>query len=76
MSIFRALPATIALLCLALAPSALATELLAKADTRMPAATMYKPADIESVAKGFLAVDVQNKLVTRWGSIKAGHIGR
>jgi hypothetical protein len=34
------------------------------------------PADIESVAKGFLAVDVQNKLVTRWGSIKAGHIGR
>jgi murein L,D-transpeptidase YafK len=51
MSIFRALLYTLALLCLAAAPSAFATELLAKADTRMPAATMYKPADIQSVSK-------------------------
>jgi murein L,D-transpeptidase YafK len=51
MSIFRALLSTLALLCLAVAPSTFATELLAKADTRMPAATMYKPADIQSVSK-------------------------
>ena len=34
------------------------------------------PADIEATAKGFLAVDVQNKLVTRWASIKVSHAVR
>lgn len=51
MSIFRALLSTLALLCLGLAPNAFATELLAKADTRMPGASLYEPADIGSVSK-------------------------
>ena len=34
------------------------------------------PADIEANAMGFLAVDVQNRLVTRWGSIKANRTSR
>lgn len=51
MSLFRAILSIIGLFSLALAPGAFATELLAKADTRMPAAAMYEPADIDSVSK-------------------------
>ncbi len=51
MSIFRALLSSLALLCMAAAPTAFATELLAKADTRMPVATMYEPADIQNVSR-------------------------
>jgi murein L,D-transpeptidase YafK len=51
MSIFRALLSTFALLCLAAAFGASATDLLARADTSMPVATLYGPADIQSVSK-------------------------
>ncbi len=51
MSILRAILSTIALFSLSLAPNAFASELLAKADTRMPVATSYEPADIQSVSK-------------------------
>ena len=33
-------------------------------------AASLSPADIETSARSFLAVDAQEKLVTRWGSIK------
>ena len=51
MSISRALLSSLALLCMASAPNAFASELLAKADTRMPVATMYEQAAIQNVSK-------------------------
>ena len=51
MLIFRAVLSTLALFWLAASSQALATELLAKADTRMPAKTTYTAADIRDVSK-------------------------
>lgn len=51
MLITRAAFSTLVLFWLTMAPQAVATELLAKADTRMPTETTYTPADIEDVSK-------------------------
>lgn len=51
MSITRALLTALTLVSLALAPRLFASELLAKADTRMPMAGGYAPEDIQSVSK-------------------------
>ena len=51
MSTFRALLSIVTLFCLAVVPNAFATELLAKADSRMPVTTMHAPADIQNVSK-------------------------
>jgi murein L,D-transpeptidase YafK len=51
MYIFRPVFSTLVLFWLAFAVQAQATEMLAKADTRMPSKTVYSPADIQDVTK-------------------------
>ncbi len=50
MSFYRAALTITTLLSMALTANVMATELLAKADTRMPATTVYEPAEIQSVS--------------------------
>ena len=51
MLITRAASSALVLFWLAMAPQAMAAELLVKADTRMPAKTAYTPVDIQGVSK-------------------------